>query len=126
MLGLVDAFFLSRGDTLPLTGHLIFQDQYSLFQPLNMHALLMCYLLFLDQLLLKPHLLVYDLLLDGRFDTLKSDIVIYPFLVLFVDDLCLQVRHFQLQSDVFILDEVELSLKLVEVFLSGHFALKGA
>ena len=94
------------GDALSLTCHLVFQDQYSLFEPLNMHALLMCYLLFFDQLLLKSHLLVDDLLLNRCLDTFKSDIVIYPFLVLLIDDLCLQVRNFQLQSDVFILDEV--------------------
>ena len=89
-----------------------------------MDSLLVSDLLFLDQLLFKTHFLVDNLLLDWGFNTFQGYIVINSFLVLLINKLRLKVRNFELKCDIFILDQIQLSLNLINIILSRYFALK--
>ena len=86
--------------------NLVFENDEALLKPLNVNPLLVSDLLLLDQLLFKPHLLVDHLLLDGGLDAFESHVVADPLLMLLVDDLRLKIRDFQLERDVFVLDQI--------------------
>ena len=123
LLCLVNGLFLGTGDPIPLTVHLVFEDYDSLFESLDMHALLVSHFFFLDKLLFEAHLLVNNLLLDRRLDTFKSHIVIDPLLVPFIYELRLEICNLKLKCHVIILDHVKLPVHLIHIVLCGNLAL---
>ena len=64
LFGLFKGLLLSGCDSISLICDLVFEDDDAFFKALDMNPLLVGHLFLFDQLLLKAHLLVDDLLLD--------------------------------------------------------------
>lgn len=65
------------------------------------------------------------MLLNRCFYTLKSHIVADSLLMLLIDKISLQVGNLKLESDIFILNYIQLSLNFIDIFLSGYLSFKG-